>query len=119
LTFVCGLLVPLFTREQKGGAQARRFLEMLNAPITVLVVLVVVVAVNASLFFGHYLPSLRTPTAPSSAPTLTTEPSSAPMRTTIEGEDPEATEEQTQPATTPEVTTTATATATASPTGSP
>ena len=90
---------------------------MLNTPMAVLVGLGGVVAVNASLLFGHYLPSLRTPTAPTSAPTLTTEPSSAPMRTTIEGEDPEATEEQTQPATTPEVTTTTTATA--SPTGSP
>jgi hypothetical protein len=99
----------------------RRFLEkMLNAPITVLVVLVVVVAVNASLFFGHYLPSLRTPTAPTSAPTLTTEGTrSAPLRTTKEKTDPDATEEHTQPATTPEVTTTATATATASATGSP
>jgi hypothetical protein len=112
-------LLPLFTREQKGGAQARRFLEkMLNTPMAVLVVLVLegVVAVNASLFFGHYLPSLRTPTAPSSAPALTTEHTrSAPMRTTVEEENPEATEEQTQPATTPEVTTTATASATGSP----
>jgi cytoskeletal protein RodZ len=94
----------------------RRFLEMLNTPMAVLVVLVVAVAVNAFLFFGHYLPSLRTPTAPSSAPALTTERTrSAPMRTTVEKTDPEATEEQTQPATTPEVTTTATATATGSP----
>ena len=93
---------------------------MLNTPMAVLVVLVVVVAVTASLFFGHYLPSLRTPTAPSSAPTLTTERTrSAPLRTTKEKTDPEATEEHTQPATTSEVTTTATPTATASPTGSP
>jgi cytoskeletal protein RodZ len=107
----------ILTREEKGGALARRFLEMLNTPITVLVVLVVVVSVNAFLFFGHYLPSVRTPTVPTSAPTLTTERTSAPPTTTVEGEDSEATEEQTQPATTPEVTTTATATA--SPTGSP
>ena len=91
---------------------------MLNTPLAVLVALFVVVAVNAFLFVGHYLPSVRTPTASPSAPTLTTERTrSAPMRTTVEKTVPEATEEQTQPATTPEVTTTATATA--SPTGSP
>ena len=62
---------------------------MLNTPMAVLVVLVVVVAVNAFLFFGHYLlcPASGPPTAASSAPTLTTERTrSAPMRTTVENE---------------------------------
>jgi hypothetical protein len=52
-------------RKNKGGAQARRFLEMLNTPLAVLVVLVVVVAVNSFLYFGYYLPRITSPAAPS------------------------------------------------------
>jgi hypothetical protein len=41
---------------------------LLNTPIAVLMVLVVVVALNAFLFFGHYLPN--TSSAPTSDPVL-------------------------------------------------
>jgi hypothetical protein len=51
-----------------GGTQARTFFELLNTPIAVLMVLVVVVALNAFLFFGHYLPN--TSSAPTSDPVL-------------------------------------------------
>jgi len=37
----------------KGGIQARRFFEMLNTPIAVLVVLFIVVAVDSFLFFSR------------------------------------------------------------------
>jgi acid phosphatase type 7 len=49
--------VALRGRKEKGGTRAARgFFERLNTPIIALVVLVVVVAVNAYLFFGNYLP---------------------------------------------------------------
>jgi hypothetical protein len=41
---------------------------LLNTPIAVLMVLVVVVALNAFLFFGYYLP--KTTSAPTSDPVL-------------------------------------------------
>jgi hypothetical protein len=47
--------------KEKGGTEARRFLEALNTPLAVLAVLVVVLAVNASLFFGYYSPRTSPP----------------------------------------------------------
>jgi hypothetical protein len=44
---------------------------MLNTPIGVLVVLAVVVAVNAFLFFGYYLPRVENPAPPISSPAPT------------------------------------------------
>ena len=41
---------------------------MLNTPIAVLAVLAVVVAVNAFLFFGYYLPRLEGTAPPTSSP---------------------------------------------------
>src|SRR5215210_681909 len=53
----CFTLVALRGRKEKGGTRAARgFFERLNTPIIALVVLVVIVAVNAYLFFGNYLP---------------------------------------------------------------
>jgi hypothetical protein len=51
---------------------------MLNSPMAVLVVLAVVVAVNAFLFFGYYLPNITSPGAPISTPA----PTSVPTTTT-------------------------------------
>jgi hypothetical protein len=48
-------------RAKKGGARTRRVLEMLNTLIAVLAAVVVIVALNAFLFVGYYLP--RTPNA--------------------------------------------------------
>ena len=89
---------------------------MLNTPLAALVILAVVVVVNASLLFGHYLPSIRNSAAPSS-PALKTETTrSTPERTlqrTLERSGAEATEERSRPASTPGTRTTPTATATA------
>jgi hypothetical protein len=63
---------------------------MLNTPLAVLVVLAVVVVVNASLLFGHYLPSIRNPAAPSS-PALRTETTRSTPETTLERTGAEAT----------------------------
>ncbi len=41
----------------------RRFLDILNTPMAVLVVLIVVVTVNGFLFFGNYLPAVTGPAA--------------------------------------------------------
>jgi cytoskeletal protein RodZ len=109
-----------FRPRKKGGTQTRRFLEILNTPIAVLVVLVVVVVVNASLYFGHFFPADKSP-ASSPSPALRTESTSAPKRTTLERTDHEATEERVRPATTPgaKATSTATSTSTATATASP
>jgi hypothetical protein len=85
---------------------------MLNTPLAVLVVLAVVVVVNASLLFGHYLPSIRNPAAPSS-PALRTETPRSTPETTLERTGAEATEERSRPASTHGARTTPTATATA------
>ena len=55
-------------RKKKGGAQARRLLEMLNTPMALLAVATVVVGVNSFLFFGLYLPKTISTTPPSSPP---------------------------------------------------
>ena len=53
---------------------------MLNNLITVLAVLAVVIAVNAFLFFGYYLPRLENPAAPIPSPAPTT-PTATPTAT--------------------------------------
>jgi type VI protein secretion system component VasF len=70
-------------KKNKGGAQARRFLEMLNTPLAVLVVLAVVVAVNTYLVVGYYLPRTTSPGAPPiSSPAPTSAPTTAPSTAT-------------------------------------
>jgi hypothetical protein len=93
---------------QKGGAQTRRVLEMLNTPIALLAAVVAIVALNGFLLFSYYLPRTTTPPAsPSQAERTTTL-----ERTTVERTQPT----ETRPRTSEETTTSgATATATASP----
>jgi len=85
---------------------------MFNTPVAGLVVLAVVVAINAYLFFGYYLPGVSSPT---STPAPRTERTNSPETTAVERTAPETTEERVRPTTTPAPKTTATATATASP----
>jgi len=46
---------------KEGGAQARRFFQMLNTPMGALLVVVVFVLGNAFLIFGFYLPRISAP----------------------------------------------------------
>jgi hypothetical protein len=65
-----------------------RFLDALNTPIAVLVVLVVVVAVNAFLYLGYH---------PSETPSPPAERSSGPQRTVERTEQPATPKEKTRP----------------------
>ena len=56
-------------------------MEALTTPIGVLAVLVVVVSVNAFLFFGYYLPRTTTPTTAPASPQIERIP---PSTTTVE-----------------------------------
>ena len=56
-------------------------MEALNTPIGVLSVLVVVVALNAFLFFGYYLPRTTTPSTAPASPKIERIP---PSTTTVE-----------------------------------
>jgi hypothetical protein len=56
-------------------------LEALTTPIGVLAVLVVVVSVNAFLFFGYYLPRTTTPSTAPASPQIERIP---PSTTTVE-----------------------------------
>ena len=84
---------------------------MLNTLIAVLVAVVVIVALNAFLFVGYYLPRMTTapPLPPHVARTTTLE------RTTVEKTQPA----ETRPRRTSEETTTSSATATATVTAAP
>jgi hypothetical protein len=105
--------------------RARRFFDILNTPIAVVVVLVVVVSVNLFLYFGEYSSKAPTPlpgsrTVPSATTTTIerTERAEPKERTRPENTRPE----KTRPATTPQSTTitkqSATVSATASATSS-
>ncbi len=59
----------------------RRFLDILNTPMAVLVVLAIVVTVNVFLFFGCYLPAVTGPAAPSPPAPRTELTTSAPEAT--------------------------------------
>jgi hypothetical protein len=110
--------------------RARRFFDILNTPIAAVVVLVVVVAVNLSLYFGAYSSKAPTPlpgsrTVPSATTTTIerTERAEPKERTRPEKTRPENTRpEKTRLATTPQSTTitkqSATVSATASATAS-
>jgi hypothetical protein len=66
-------------------------LEALTTPIGVLAVLVVVVSVNAFLFFGYYLPRTTTPSTAPASPQIERIP---PSTTTVERTRPTTTIEE-------------------------
>jgi hypothetical protein len=66
-------------------------LEALTTPIGVLSVLVVVVSVNAFLFFGYYLPRTTTPSTAPASPQIERIP---PSTTTVERTRPTTTIEE-------------------------
>ena len=77
----------------------RTFLEMLNTPMAVLVMLVVAVSVNSFLYFNYYLPRTATAAAASSPLIERTEP--APNFEKTQRTE-ESTVKRTPPKTTPE-----------------
>ena len=66
-------------------------MEALTTPIGVLAVLVVVVSVNAFLFFGYYLPRTTTPSTAPASPQIERIP---PSTTTVERTRPTTTIEE-------------------------
>jgi MFS family permease len=55
---ICVIFLCTWRAKVKGGAQVKRLLETLNNPKVALVVGVVAVAVNGSLYFFYYLPRM-------------------------------------------------------------
>ena len=101
--------------------RTRRFFDILNTPLAVLVVLVVVVAANIFLYFGEY--SSKTPTplpgSPTTVPSATTTIERTERAEPKERTRPEKTRpESTQPATTLQGTTITEQSATVSATSS-
>jgi hypothetical protein len=105
--------------HRRRWTRTGRLFDILNAPIAVLGVLFVVVAVNVFLYFGYY--SSRTPTPPSAEHTGLSTTIERPERAgSEEGTLPEETRhERTRPATTLQSTISTDQSATASATSSP
>src|SRR5215210_5962037 len=99
--------------RRKGEVQMRRFFEMLNTPMAVLVALFVVVAVNSFLYFGYYSPRTPTPSSHSLPPEHTHSPTKLEETTSAHMEETTSSSTKSPPSTTAPTTTTVTATATA------
>ena len=120
-------LVAIVKQTTKGGSQTRRFLELLNTPTAVLGVLVLVVVINGSLFFGYCTSraSSPSPSPPSelTQPKTTMEETTTPVTKTppkkFREESPENPPEEPSDSPRETPTTTSTATATATATASP